>query len=235
MRDWGSGEMTFAWRLRLQTAWAALPLVVFLVLMGFVSRDADDPKISLRVGDVGLLLAIGLAVAMRVWIGMRHSRLLRQGGWRLCPGCGEAFCGDGPLQCGGCGMNFEGRVVRQRWQQRLMRGYACSLFEPLAVLLLGGLFSVRVVDLYFGRYAKGTDPGAGRIVAVSVLLSITVIAAAWMFKVALERRRRVRAAKFCVCEQCGYAYEGEGEITCSECGDVFNGAEVRLRWLERVT
>ncbi|MBL0870052.1 MAG: hypothetical protein IBJ18_05680 [Phycisphaerales bacterium] len=227
--------MTFLWRLRLQTAMAALPLVVYLVLMGFVQRNVNDPKLSMRVGDVGLSLAFALALGLYVWIAVRHAHVLQRGGWRLCPGCGEAFSGEGPTQCGGCGRIFEGRLVRQRWRKWLMRGYACSLAEPFGVLIFGIISSLHVVELYFGKEANGAEPGVARIVAVAVLLSFTVIAAAWMLKVALERRRRVRAARFCVCEQCGYPYAGEGEITCTECGDVFNGAEVRMRWLERVT
>lgn len=214
---------------------AVLPPVVCLAVVPFVKWNVDDPKLSMRVGDIGVLLGFALAGGLGVWIGMRQAHVLQRGGWRLCPSCGETFSGDGQTQCGGCGRNFEGRVVRQRWRKWLMRGYACSLAEPFGVLVFGIISSLRVVELFFGKEANGAEPGVEKIVAMLGLLSLTVIAAAWMFKIALERRRRVRAARFCVCEQCGYPYEGEGEITCTECGDVFNGAEVRMRWLERVT
>lgn len=42
--------------------------------------------------------------------------------------------------------------------------------------------------------------------------------------------RRLRDNDWRQCPSCGYQFEEDGEVTCSECGKSFNGRHVREEW-----
>ncbi len=223
--------MKYSQRLIFQFAAIILPffLIVALFWLGVFHHGG-----FLALG-VTAIAAHGMSAGLLLLIFARQSRTLKDARWRRCEGCGEVFTGDGEVQCTRCGLKFQGREVWRRWRKRLMFGYRRSIASVLVSACVGMIIGLGFADLLVGLSEPSLAFHKIQNAVRLAIYTVFVISFVWMLRLAHNQRQRVRAAQFCVCEQCGYPYEGEGEITCTECGDVFNGAEVRMRWLERVT